>query len=91
MPRYEVDERAGCIAVIDTTVAASCAGLHPDDAQVFWFSGGEYEESNPCPTCGHKKDRVLRITEDLRRTACIICDKMNKQDKEKEAERIMHL
>ena len=46
--RYEVDQRSGCIAVIDTTIPVPSPGLHSDDPHVVWFSHG-YPEADPYP------------------------------------------
>lgn len=40
MNRYQIDERVGCIAVIDTTIQAPSPGLHRDDPHVVWYRRG---------------------------------------------------
>lgn len=46
-PRYEVDERGGCIAVIDTTIEPPSQGLHEYSAHVVWFHMGEWTVYGP--------------------------------------------
>ena len=51
--RYFVDDRVGCVAVVDRLESDSnYPGLHPDTKGVmkFW-SKGRVEKK--CPTCGH--------------------------------------
>ena len=57
--RYIVDERVGCIAVIDTNKQEPSPGLHADDSHVEWYRGGYSDERNElCPWHVRGIDRV---------------------------------
>jgi len=43
-PRYIVDERVGCIAVIDTMIPNEGPGLHIDDPNVLFFRRGYWSD-----------------------------------------------
>lgn len=47
--RYEVDDRVGCVAVIDTTIDAPSSGLHSDDEHVVCY----WEKPQVGTQCAH--------------------------------------
>lgn len=48
--KLEIDERGGCIAVVDADKRGDRSGLHSDDPHVLWYEMGECPKKT-CPTC----------------------------------------
>ena len=66
LPRFYIEERTGCIAVIDSTLRdpqENC--LEPDTLGVLWFRMGEQHKCTPCETCGHSSGMKWVVPEKL--------------------------
>ena len=79
--RYFIDERVGCIAVMDRDlIDPDYQGLSRDTAGVI-----EYWSGTPiihvCPTCGHKEQRGWSISSQKQAIkANELCDKLNREE-----------
>ena len=75
--RYYIDERSGCIAVMDTSrVNPFNNGLHEDSPGVVKYWQGHQVEST-CPTCKHTRGAGWEINDEDRVSAHTICDELN--------------
>lgn len=74
--RYMVDERSGCIGVIDTTMERTRNGLAKDDPEVVWYRAGHHVP-NPCPHCGKDQGGSWSIDPKASEEARALCDRLN--------------
>lgn len=71
--RYFVDERVGCVAVVDSRVAHG-PGLHADSEAVVWYRKGQRAgERSPSWV-------IWEVPESLRQQADIECARLNRLD-----------
>ena len=80
MPRFYIEQRVGCIAVVDSSLRDfDEPGLNPDSNGVVWFKMGE-QISKVCELCGHHKGSEWIISEQLILDAVLEADKRNYED-----------
>lgn len=79
LPRFYIDRRGGCIAVLDRTLAdpEHYPGLHEDTPGVVWFRLGILVPNPPCPTCGHSVGTHWEVLQQDVEYAEIVCQKRN--------------
>ena len=78
--RYEIDQRVGCIAVVDTEVKSNSDGLHPDTPGVAKYWHG-YQDIITCKECGHIKPSDWKIEDSDIKEAKELVEKLNKEEK----------
>ena len=78
MPRFTVEERTGCIAVIDVTKTdwRMSRGLHADSPGVVWFRMGE-QHTHKCRECGQSLGTSWNVPPILVDEAVAEADKLN--------------
>ena len=75
--RYYVDERVGCIAIMDRNkVDPDYNGLDEFTSGVVEFWLGE-PAIKTCPTCGHETKNGREVTDEQREKALKICEDTN--------------
>ena len=81
--RYYVDERGGCIAVVDRLMKnPEENGLHEDmDGVVKYWQG--HQHKNLCPTCHQVTSTEWRVADETREVAREWCANLNNQLKGK--------
>lgn len=79
-PRYFVDERCGCIAVIDRTKDyPDRRGLHEDTEGVVQYWHGRFVPGDSCVTCGKPGSGAWQVDEDDIAEAHRLCSELNQQ------------
>lgn len=75
--RYFVDERAGCIAIRDSSLTSrEGPGLHHEMESVVWYRAG-VPKTERCATCGHERYSGYMIPDSAVRLAHEECRKLN--------------
>lgn len=79
MPRFWVEERAGCIAVVDSEIAKDInRQMDSESKGVIWFKMGEQVPKHYCPTCGKSCGEQWKVSKLLIDKAIKEADKLNK-------------
>ena len=78
--RYYVDERSGCVAVMDRRlINKHYNGLHSDTEGVVKYWHGT-QQHKTCPTCGHIYSCGWMVDDDSLKAAHEVCDEMNRRE-----------
>ena len=82
LPRYFIDERVGCLAVMDRTAVDPDGrhGLDPDISGVVKFWQGETVKLPDCPLCNHSRGGQWSIPESIKKEAKELCDQLNSEE-----------
>lgn len=63
--RYTIDDRTGCVAIIDTTIPHHSNGLHADDDHVVRYWSKPTRPKPCCPTCGRSNGEEWYTTHEM--------------------------
>ena len=74
--KYMVDQRAGCIGIIDTSMERTRNGLSRQDPETVWFRFG-FRVPKTCPTCGHTHDGEWNLEPKIVEEATELCRCLN--------------
>ena len=78
MTRCWVEERIGCIAVIDSKINKDIKHLDSETEGVVWFKMGVKVPTYHCPTCGNCCRTEWEVSQDLINDAIKKADIMNR-------------
>lgn len=80
MNRYMVDQRGGCIGIIDTTMERTRNGLCADDPETVWFRMGFRVPKPPCKECGHRPEGEWALQPLIVEEANELCRALNAKE-----------
>jgi hypothetical protein len=74
--KYIVDQRAGCVGIIDTSMERTRNGLSRQDPETVWFRFG-FRVPNICPTCNHERGGEWSLDPKIVEEAIELCRCLN--------------
>ena len=75
--RYYVDERGGCIAVVDRLARnPEDNGLHPESSGIVKYWQG-FQQKHLCPTCHQVTHTEWMVADETKAEAKYYCEKLN--------------
>lgn len=80
--KYSIDQRVGCIAIINNTIPAPSNGLHFNDCNVIKYWHGYWLPNSEFYSCIKEIGGSWRVAAFIIRRAKKLCQKLNIKEKD---------